>query len=83
MWGSKWKLAQNKDQMGIFAYLFIYLFICLFMGLKGFESYGCLTVYNLFWFEIMSFFFFFSTTFGVCLETTYLAEIRNFLLKVL
>ena len=26
-------------------------------------------------------FFFFSTTFSVCLETTYLAEIRNFLLK--
>ena len=50
------------------------------MGLKGFESYGCYTVYNLFWFEIMSFFFF-STTFSVCLETTYLAEIRKFLLK--
>ena len=27
--------------------------------------------------------FFFSTMFGVCLETTYLTKIRNFLLKVL
>ena len=32
MWGSKGKLAQNKDQMGIFAYLFIYLFILPIYG---------------------------------------------------